>query len=234
MRNDFNRTFAVWLAAIALHIGLAESAAAQDMIGSYPLDTHSRTISPKGRVRCPDLDLVQYGGESVRYSSVIVVHPAFRDRLKFFEQVVIETAMSVYGRAPKRILHKGGFNCRRINRYPDYISEHGLGNAIDVFGFDFGPVPPGRGFKEGLPKRLRRAFKVRLLAHWDAPGPRGAVHSTFLRLLASRLIERQDIFRVVLGPAWPGHHNHYHFDCGPYRLVEVFDKTQDPFLITAR
>jgi len=42
-----------------------------------------------------------------------------------------------------------------------------------------------------------------------------------------RLIGRQDLFRVVLGPAWPGHHNHFHLDFAPYRVVEVF-KQGDP------
>lgn len=234
MKNKFNQTLTIWLAAITLGNGSVGAAAAQNTIGYYPLDTYSRSTSPKGRVRCPALGLVPYRGDLVRYSRVITVHPAFKERLKQFERVVVETAKRVYGRGPTRLVHKGGFNCRRISGYPDYMSEHGLGNAIDVVGFDFGPVRSRTELREGLPQRLRRAFSVRMLAHWEAKGPIGAIHSKFLGLLGSRLIERQDIFRVVLGPAWPGHHNHFHFDCAPYRLVEVFDNKQNPVLTTSR
>ena len=48
------------------------------------------------------------------------------------------------------------------------------------------------------------------------------IHRTFLRTLAQRIIDEPRLFRVALGPAWPGHRNHFHFDCAPYRLVEVF------------
>jgi hypothetical protein len=70
---------------------------------------------------------------------------------------------------------------------------------------------------------LRKGFQVRVKAHWTATDPVGAVHNRFLRTLATRLIERPDIFRVLLGPAYPGHDDHFHFDCAPWRLVEIFE-----------
>ena len=63
--------------------------------------------------------------------------------------------------------------------------------------------------------------EVRLERHWDGTG-KNAPHAAFLRALAERIIARPDIFHVVLGPAWPGHKNHFHLDHAPYRVVEVF------------
>ena len=133
------------------------------------------------------------------------------------------SASEIDGWAPRRIAQMGTYKCRRMRRYTNLLSEHGLGNAIDVSGFDFGPLPRGDLLPEGIPKRLRRPFSVRVLDHWNARGKLGALHSRFLRTLATRLIDRRDIFRVLLGPAWPGHHNHFHFDMSNYRLVAIFE-----------
>ena len=32
----------------------------------------------------------------------------------------------------------------------------------------------------------------------------------------------QGYFNVILGPSYPGHQTHFHFDQAPYRLVDVF------------
>jgi len=118
------------------------------------------------------------------------------------------------------LLHLGTFNCRRIRAYPDLLSEHALGNAIDVEGFEFGAMSRDDGAAPALAPRA--AFTVRLVAHWDSRRPVDQIHRTFLRTLARRIIDEPELFRVALGPAWPGHRNHFHFDCAPYRLVEVF------------
>ena len=140
-----------------------------------------------------------------------------------FEKVVAEVALEIYGRVPKRIKHLGTYNCRRIGGYPWLFSEHGIGNGFDVAGFDFGPAERDKRLFKGLPKSLRRSFKVRILKHWNAQRGVAATHSRFLRTLAKRLIARDDIFRVLLGPSYPGHKNHFHFDCSPWRLVDIFE-----------
>jgi hypothetical protein len=198
-------------------------------LDDYELDGTSRAVSPRGRLRCPEVDLVRYRGAIVRYSGALRVHPAFKERLQLFEEVVREVAIEVYGRAPRRIVHLGSYNCRRIRRFPDMMSEHGLGNALDVAGFDFGRATKGTALPAGVPRKLRRPFKVRVLDHWRGKGKIGAVHARFLHTLGKRLIERKDIFRVLLGPAWPGHDNHFHFDCSNYRLVAIFES--DPGVI---
>jgi len=166
--------------------------------------------------------MVRYAGDIIRYHRPIRIYTGFRDRLIKFEAVVRDVALEVYGRAPKKIVHMGTYNCRRIKGFPNLVSEHGLGNGIDVAGFDFGRLKRGETAPEGLPKRLRRGFKVRLLDHWN--GKKGAqkLHARFLRTLATRLIEGEEIFRVILGPSYPGHKNHFHLDCAPYTMIDVF------------
>ncbi len=213
----------VCLAPAAL---FADSGDAADPAGpalvdaGYPLDHIERIIPARGRFRCPKVAKVRYRGDIIRYHSPVFVNVPFRERLRRFEAVVRQTAIEIYGRAPRRIRHMGTYNCRRIAAWPTFLSEHGLANGIDVAGFDFGRAR--RSERAAAPRRLKRAFKVRLAHHWTKTSGVGAVHARFLRTLARRLIARQDIFRVLLGPSYPGHKNHFHFDCAPWRLVDVF------------
>jgi hypothetical protein len=186
----------------------------------YSLDSLERVANPKGKMRCPKVEMTKHNGGTVRYHKPVYVYVDFKERLVAFEDLVAEVAIEVYGRAPKRIKHMGTFNCRRIKRFPDLLSEHALGNAIDVEGFDFGPAKGSAQKAESPHRRLRRGFKVRVGKHWDRDRGVAAVHSNFLHKLTERLIE-EDTFRVLLGPAWPGHKNHFHFDLAPYRLVEL-------------
>jgi hypothetical protein len=171
-----------------------------------------------------------YRGESIKYATTARVHPAFVEKLRELEALVTELAVLHYGRAPRRLVHLGTYNCRRIRTYPEWISEHSFGNAIDLAGFDFGPLPRIRSapatLPDGLPRALRASFSVRVEDHWKGRGTLGAYHSRFLRELATRLIERRDLFRGILGPAWPGHHNHFHLDMAPWRMVEVFEESE--------
>jgi hypothetical protein len=186
----------------------------------YSLDSLERVANPTGKMKCPKVEMTKHKGGSVRYHKPVYVYVDFKDRLIAFEDIVAEVAIEVYGRVPKKIKHVGTYNCRRIRRFPDLLSEHGLGNAIDVEGFDFGPAKGSAETDKAPHRRLRRGFKVRLGKHWDSKRGVGAVHSNFLHKLTERLIEK-DTFRVLLGPSWPGHKNHFHFDLAPYRLIEL-------------
>tara|TARA_B100000579_G_scaffold391905_1_gene367468 strand:+ start:337 stop:1044 length:708 start_codon:yes stop_codon:yes gene_type:complete len=188
----------------------------------YGLDNVSREVSPKGRVQCPKVPMVRYEGKILRYRRPIRVYTGFQERLEKFEALVREVAIEVYGRAPKTIVHMGTYNCRRIKGYPNLVSEHGMGNGIDIAGFNFGRLGKDEVLPEGLPRRLRRGFKVRLLDHWDGKKGANKVHARFLRTLARRLIDGEEIFRVILGPSFPGHKNHFHLDCAPYTMIDVF------------
>jgi hypothetical protein len=140
------------------------------------------------------------------------------------EKEIAALATETYGRAPRRLVHLGTFSCRRIRKYPEWISEHGLGNAIDVAGFDFAALDRKANLPEGVPRVFRHAFPVRVLRHWKATSGLTKIHRSFLRRLAERLVARRDIFRVLLGPSFPGHDNHFHFDCAPFRMVDIFDE----------
>lgn len=186
----------------------------------YALDSHGRFLEQGERPECRSEDLVRHGGKTLRYGSAVYVHPAFRERLLRFEQVVTDVAEEVYGRAPTRLRHAGAFSCRTSRQRSSRLSEHALGNAIDVMGFDFAAAPSKRPPHASLPKALRRPFQVRVAKHWhQGKGPEAEVHAQFLRTLAARLEERDDVFRVMIGPSQRDHHDHFHFDMSPWRYV---------------
>jgi len=187
---------------------------------SYALDATPRFLSGGSKPVCSETEakLVTYRGDRVRYDRPIRVHPAFRDHLVAFEAVVDEVARAHFGRAPRRILHFGAYACRAVRGRPELVSEHALGNALDVAGFDFGPMARKDAKTSALPRPLKRPFQVRVDKHWRAATDTAA-QSAFLHALADRIVDRPDLFRVVLGPGYPGHHNHFHLDHAPYRLV---------------
>lgn len=188
---------------------------------SYPLDSVDRRVAARGPLICPEKALVQYRGDGLTYNKPLRIVPAFRERLELFEAVVAETAIEFYGRAPRKLDQLGSFACRRIRTYPEWLSEHAMGNAVDIAGFIFPPATAKQAKAKALPPALRRGFTVTVLQHWQVKRTQEQIHSRFLQTLAARLIERTDIFRVLLGPAYPGHKNHFHFDNGPYRLIEM-------------
>jgi len=193
---------------------------AESGVSGYSLDNLERVPNPKGKLRCPKLTMTRHKGTHVRYHKPVYVYVDFKPHLESFEKIVSEVAIEIYGRAPRRIKHVGTYNCRRIRRFPDLLSEHALGNAIDIEGFDFGPAR-NAAQKQAIPhRRLRGRFQVRVGRHWDKEKGVASIHSRFLRELTERLQE-DDVFRVLLGPAWPGHQSHFHFDLAPYRLVEL-------------
>lgn len=187
----------------------------------YPLDDVSREVPARGRVKCPEVELVRYAGDVIRYHKPLKIYKDFQPRLHRFEEIVRDTAIEFYGRAPRRIRHLGSYYCRRIRSWPTYISEHGLGNALDVEGFDFDWISKKKAPE--TPANLRQGLRVRVLDHWGSTRGVGAVHDKFLRTLAERLIEERPLFRVMLGPNEPGHQNHFHFDVAPWRFVNIFE-----------
>ena len=211
---------------LALAAAAAPAADGPQAETAYPLDTIERTVPPRGRLQCPKVELVDYSGEIIRFSAPAKVFIGFRDRLKELEKVARDVGVEVYGRAPSRVAHLGTYSCRRIAAYPGWLSEHALGNSIDIAGFDFGPLPGGATLPVGLPGAFKHGLQVRVLSHWKASSGHAAVHARFLKTLAQRLIARNDIFRVLLGPGYPGHSDHFHFDVAPFRMVEIYDNGQ--------
>lgn len=166
-------------------------------------------------------ELVSYRGEVIRYSGSVLVNPAFRERLRRFEQVAAAVAVEVYGREPARIRHYGAFSCRSTRNRSRLTSEHALGNALDLVGFDFGPATKVKPLTPGLARELRNPFQVRVGKHWAATKGTGAVHARFLAALTERLRERGDVFRSMFGPGHGGHDDHLHLDVSPWRYVDL-------------
>lgn len=208
------------LSAFLLLLALCASAAAErtSAEGAYSLDELSRTIVPTGKMHCPKVEMTRYKGDTLRFHKPVYIYKDFQAPLQELESIAVEVATEVYGRAPRKIVHIGTYNCRRIRKIPDLLSEHGLGNAIDIEGFDFGPAASGDERARAPSRRLRRSFQVRVAKHWD--NDKSAQHAVFLRRFTEVLLER-DVFRVYLGPAYPGHQDHFHFDIAPYRLVSL-------------
>jgi hypothetical protein len=188
---------------------------------AYALDAVERWIPAGQRVTCAREGLVSYRGEVIRYSGSVLINPAFRERLARFEQVVAEVARETYGREPVRIRHYGAFSCRPTRKRARLTSEHALGNALDVVGFDFGPATKAKPLTDGLARELRGSFQVRVARHWSAAKGTAAVHARFLAVLTERLRARDDIFRSMFGPGHGGHDDHLHLDVSPWRYVDL-------------
>ena len=188
----------------------------------YELDRIDRWLKPHEKPSCTSQSsLVSYRGSSIRSGGSVLVSPVFRERLERFEEVAAALAREVYGREPRRLKHYGAYNCRVVRTIKKLISEHALGNALDVVGFDFGPATKATPLPAEAPRALRFAFEVRVLRHWGkADGP-NAIHGRFLELLTERLRARPDIFRSMFGPGHVGHEDHLHFDVSPWRYVDL-------------
>lgn len=188
-----------------------------------PLDAIPRQLADGARFACPAVDKARYAGTLMKISPAALVNDEFARRLALFEAVVRDVAVQVYGRAPRKIKSLGTYNCRPIRLYPGWISEHGLANAIDVAAFDFPAATKAqrKSLPAGAPRGLAGAFSVSVLKHWQGGRGLAALHREFLLRLTDALVKRPDIFRVILGPGYPGHANHFHFDLSPYRMVEV-------------
>ncbi len=215
-----------WMLGLSLWLGACASAGSQVRVAElgeapqvwaaweeepYPLDGERRELG-RGRDACPAVQLVEYGGEVIPYHKPVKVSPFFRERLIYFEEVVARVAIRHYGRPPAKLRHFGGYVCRKIDKRKPKMSEHGLGNALDVGGFIFEPAPGVSGPKgEG--------FTVWLEAHWDGGEGIADVHARFLRELARELALRPDIFRGMIGPHAPGHDDHFHLDMAPTRYM---------------
>jgi hypothetical protein len=190
----------------------------------YPLDDIERTVEAEdggdGGIACPEVELLTVAGDTLRYSPPVKVVAPFAERLRRFEAVVIDVAVRHYGRGPRAIVNDGAYLCRPVRHRTYRLSEHALGNAIDVVGFDFGPLEktPDAGLLT-LPPALQAKFRVRVENHWRAQtGESAIVHARFLDEL-TRVVAEQKVFRSVLGPSHPTHRTHFHFDMAPWSHV---------------
>ncbi len=185
---------------------------------AYKLDGIPRFLEERTQLRCPGPEIVRYHGTTLRFRNPLRVHYAFVERVARFEEVVEEVAIPIYGRAPRRIVHHGAYNCRLVRGRRRRVSEHALGNAIDLTGFAFGPLGD-REAPDDMPDFFRRAFSVNVKDHWSPRHRRDTRHAIFLHTLIARLSERPDIFRGIVGPPQRRHLSHIHLDAAPWRYT---------------
>lgn len=190
----------------------------------YALDELDRSGPERGKKpSCERASILAYRGTTVRYEVPASVHAAFVTRLARFEEVVAEVGTEVYGRAPKLLHHAGGYMCRTTWR--GRLSEHALGNALDVGGFTFPAIAKNdlaalaaRGVE--LTAAERRGFRVDVGTTWRATttqAPRAQAQAKrFFALLLERVRARPDVFRGMIGPPDPAHTTHLHLDAGPW------------------
>ena len=189
---------------------------------AYPLDAYDRSVEAEEGVACPELALELVQGESVSFIPAVEVIEPFAERLRTFEEIVVEVSRRHYGRKPTKIVNAGGYYCRAVRHRPERLSEHALGNAIDIVGFEFPPAVGDldAGVAAELPDSLKTGFSVRIARDWQADDGIAEVHAKFLAALGHEL-ERADVFRTMLGPSHPTHGTHFHFDMAPYEYVRL-------------
>jgi hypothetical protein len=190
---------------------------AQGALGpAYPLDPVVRAMTT-GQLDCPNVELLEFPGAALTFSPAARVNVPFRERLLQFESVVAAVAQRIYGRPPAQVIVSGSYGCRSVSGKKRRMSEHGLGNAIDIAGFEFTRMA---AWPE-TPSALPGAFEVRVDRHWKAKGdPAIERHARFLAELTRELLDR-GVFRTMLGPAHPEHADHFHFDMAPEPYVDL-------------
>jgi hypothetical protein len=185
----------------------------------YALDSLNRKIGSGWR--CPSVDAREFAGSHVRFVPSVKVIAPFREHLLQLEQVASVVGQRVYGRAPVRIRVAASYVCRPVTGNGGRLSEHALGNAIDITAFEF-PASYTVGPDRSLTNlTLAGELEVRVDRHWHAQGdPVVERHARFLSELTDELVARR-VFRTLLGPAHPDHEDHFHFDMAPHPHVNL-------------
>ena len=127
----------------------------------YELDGVERRLDEGERATCDSKSMVSYRGSRLRYAGALTISEPFKERLERFEHVVAEVAFEVYGREPSRIRHYGAYSCRSTRNRSWVVSEHALGDAVDVVCFDFSPATKKQPLTCGLPGALKHSFQIR-------------------------------------------------------------------------
>ena len=159
-----------------------------------------RAVDPVGAPdsRCQVDTAVRVSRIEAGLNHSAVMSCALASRLDDFEREVVQPlAAAELGRRVVRIDHLGSFSCRAIHGGGS-LSQHALGQAIDIAGF-----------------RLSDGTTISVEDDWSGPGPK----RLFLRHLARRACS---FFSVVLTPdSNAEHYNHIHLDIGPERLCSL-------------
>lgn len=134
----------------------------------------------------------------VRYSPAPIVTCGMALALARFDEVVQLQASENLGSRVQSVRQLGTYSCRKMARFPSWISEHSYANAIDIQSF---VLESWRTVKVTSYKRNEASSEAR-----------------FLRGVARALFD-DGVFSVVLTPAYDRlHHDHFHLDLARYRV----------------
>jgi len=181
---------------------------------AYPLDELSRELPEGAPAQCPpELHFVSYHGERVPFSSPVQVVQPFVAKLRALENIIAELGSLHFGRAPDRLLHFGARACRTVRGSSRRLSEHALGNALDLSGVEW------KRTRATKTEPAQPAIRISIRSDWPIPknpDDQDAVRRhAFLKALVDR-ITREDLFRGVIGPGREGHADHLHLDQAPW------------------
>ena len=184
----------------------------------YELDRIDRSPQANQGNPCHPERLAPYRGTWLRLAPPSAVAPPFAARLERFEVTLTEIGHRVYGRGPSQLEHVGIYACRAVERRTTRLSEHALGNAIDVTALRFPALSSEQSRVSALPPELRRSFTLSILGDYLPPARSTAIserHQQFFALLRQALREHE-LFRGVIGPPDSEHRTHLHLDMAPW------------------
>lgn len=133
----------------------------------------------------------------VGFSQAPVLNCGFADAVAEWVAVdVAAAARQVLGEELAAVRSGPGYQCRRRNNKPDgKLSEHALGNAIDITAFE-----------------MSSGKRVSVESDWRAPDGETTPADQFLKAVHAAACAR---FTTVLGPEADEHHrSHFHLDNG--------------------
>ena len=154
----------------------------------------------------PQGTVLWVGPTGIHYNGFTHMSCALTLALARFEEVAQDEARRVWQRPDsempiRQIAHLGTFNCRR-QRLRAKVSQHSLGNALDLQAFEIKGVGVVSVLRDWRPRSAK-------------PTPWQLQAADFLQSLSRRLRE-EEVFTNVLDPDWDAwHRNHIHVDLAP-------------------
>jgi hypothetical protein len=155
-------------------------------------------------ITCGAEQVVTYrGGDSgIRYNTPPLLTCTLALALAKFERILQEESQAAFGAKVVRIEHAGTYNCRKMARFANMVSEHSYANAIDLRSMTL---------LGGKTLSVARDF-----GRTDAEGDTPA--AVFLRKVSRRAFD-EGVFSVVLTPYFDRlHRDHFHLDMARYRV----------------
>jgi hypothetical protein len=142
--------------------------------------------------------VVTRGPTGIRYGGPLFVDCSFALELPRIEAIVQEEAMRTFQAPVTNIATLGSYSCRK-KRGKNEVSEHAVGNAIDLAAFGVR--------KRGTAASVARHYGLR-------KGDELTLEALFLERVEERLRDDTNLSRV-LGPRWDAaHRDHFHLDRG--------------------